>query len=488
LGIDQKLNKHNYQMRLNLLFTGISSLLVSSQASAVEKKQKPNIVFILADDLGYGDLGCYGQKIIKTPNIDKLASDGMLFTQHYAGCTVSAPSRSALLTGLHTGHTPIRGNKEVGDEGQHPLPENTFTMAEMLKQAGYVTGAFGKWGLGYPGSEGDPNKQGFDEFYGYNCQRLAHYYYPTHLWHNQTKINLPGNTNGIVGIYAQDMIHKEAMKFIRENKSKPFFAFLPYILPHADIVSPDDSIRKMYAGIKPGIPFIGIDKPNGHKPGGYNSSDEPHIDFAAMIARLDAYVGEVVAELKKQGIDKNTIVIFTSDNGPHEEGGANPAFFNSYGPLRGVKRDMYEGGIRVPMIVSWPGKTQQGVKTEQVSAFWDFMPTFKELARVKTNFASNGISIVPTLLSNKKQKQHEYLYWEFHEMGGRIAIRKGNWKGIKLNYGKNPDNKMLLFDLSTDIHEDNNVAEKHPEIVTELEKLIKSSRTESAVFNFGRSK
>jgi arylsulfatase A len=474
-------------MRLNLLFAGISSLLVSSQASAVEKKQKPNLVFILADDLGYGDLGCYGQKIIKTPNIDKLASDGMLFTQHYAGCTVSAPSRSALLTGLHTGHTPIRGNKEVGDEGQHPLPENTFTMAEMLKQAGYVTGAFGKWGLGYPGSEGDPNKQGFDEFYGYNCQRLAHYYYPTHLWHNQTKINLPGNKNGIVGIYAQDMIHQEAMKFIRENKSKPFFAFLPYILPHADIVSPDDSIRKMYAGIKPGIPFIGIDKPNGHKPGGYNSSDEPHIDFAAMIARLDAYVGEVVAELKKQGIDKNTIVIFTSDNGPHEEGGANPAFFNSYGPLRGVKRDMYEGGIRVPMIVSWPGKIQQGVKTEQVSAFWDFMPTFKELARVKTNFASNGISIVPTLLSNKKQKQHEYLYWEFHEMGGRIAIRKGNWKGIKLNYGKNPENKMLLFDLSTDIHEDNNVAEKHPEIVAELEKLIKSSRTESAVFNFGRS-
>lgn len=474
-------------MKLNYLFAGMSSLLVSLQATAVEKNQKPNIVFILADDLGYGDVGCYGQKIIKTPNIDKLASEGMLFTQHYSGCTVSAPSRSSLMTGLHTGHTPIRGNAEMGDEGQQPLPASSFTIAEMLKSAGYTTGCFGKWGLGYPGSEGDPNNQSFDKFYGYNCQRLAHNYYPLHLWDNQTKVLFPENENNQRKSYSADLIQHQALRFIRENKTKSFFAFLSYTLPHAELLSPEDSLKAIYKNkIEPGKPFLGIDKPGGNSNGGYNSSEEPYINFASMISRLDVYVGEVVTELRKQGIDKNTIIVFTSDNGPHQEGGANPDYFKSYGPLRGVKREVYEGGIRVPMIVSWPGKIKQGAKSDYISAFWDFMPTFKELAGAKTKLNTDGISILPTLFSEKNQKQHNYLYWEFHEMGGKVAIRKGNWKGLKLNYGKNPENKMLLFDLSTDIHEDYNVADKHPEIVVELEQLISKSRTESTTFNFGR--
>ena len=461
-------------------------MLLASTSCAEAKKEQPNIIYILADDLGYGDLGCYGQKIIQTPNIDQLATDGMLFTQHYAGSTVSAPSRSSLMTGLHTGHTYIRGNKEVKPEGQEPLPGNTFTIAKMLKQAGYVTGAFGKWGLGSPGSEGDPNNQGFDEFYGFNCQRLAHHYYPYHLWYNQTKIMLEGNAGEKKEQYAQDLIHQQAIQFIRNNKDHRFFMFLPYVLPHAELTSPEDSILAMYKNkIEERKPYKGVDSGKGYKDGSYGSSANPHADFAAMITRLDAYVGDVVRELKRLGLDKNTLVIFTSDNGPHREGGADPDFFKSYGPLRGVKRDMFEGGIRVPMIASWPGEIKAGSTSDHISAFWDVLPTFKELAGIKTPIATDGISMVPTLLGKKKQKAHEYLYWEFHEGGGKLAVRKGNWKGIKLNYAKNPDAKMLLFDLSNDLHEDNNIADQHPEIVAELEKIMKKSRTASKIFNFG---
>lgn len=471
-----------------VILNGMGAMLVASTSCAGTKNTQPNIVYILADDLGYGDVGCYGQKYIQTPNIDKLAADGMLFTQHYAGCTVSAPSRSSLMTGLHTGHTYIRGNKEAQPEGQEPLPENTFTVAKMLKQAGYVTGAFGKWGLGSPGSSGDPNKQGFDEFYGYNCQRLAHNYYPYHLWHNQTKVVLEGNAGTKKEQYAQDLIHQQAMQFLRKNKDKTFFMFLPYVLPHAELTSHEDSILGLYKNkMEEKKPYKGVDSPEGegYKDGSYGSSANPHADFAAMITRLDAYVGDVVKELKRLGLDKNTLVIFTSDNGPHREGGADPDFFKSYGPLRGVKRDMFEGGIRVPMIASWPGKIKAGVTTDHISAFWDILPTFKELAGIKTQVETDGISMVPTLFSQKNQKEHPYMYWEFHEGGGKIAVRKGNWKGIKLNYGKEPDAPMLLFDLSKDTHEDNNVAAEHPEVVAELEKIMKSARTESKIFNFG---
>lgn len=463
---------------------GLGFLTVS--ASAANKQNQPNIIYILADDLGYGDVGCYGQKIIKTPNIDRLANEGMLFTQHYAGCTVSAPSRSSLLTGLHTGHTFIRGNKETENDGDYPLPANTLTIAMMLRQAGYVTGAFGKWGLGYPTSTGDPNNMGFDEFYGYNSQKLAHNSYPHYLWHNQSKIMLSGNEGLKKEQYAPDLIHKQALQFLEQNKSKRFFMYLAYTLPHAELTSPDDSIYNQYNNkIQETKPYRGVDSGTGYKVGKYGSSITPHSDFASMITRLDAYVGEIMSELKRRGLEKNTLVIFTSDNGPHREGGADPDFFDSYGPLRGVKRDMFEGGIRVPMIAVWPDRIKAGSTSDHISAFWDIMPTLKELTGSKLSIKTDGISIVPTLFSEKRQKEHKYMYWEFHEMGGRIAVRLGKWKGIKLNYGKNPNAKMLLFDLSTDIHEDNDVADKFPRIVANIEKIIKKSSTESTIFNFG---
>lgn len=448
-------------------------------------KQKPNIILILADDLGYGDLGCYGQKIIKTPNIDRMAAEGMLFTQHYAGCAVSAPSRSCLMTGQHTGHTFIRGNKEVSPEGQLPLPMNTFTIAKMLKQAGYITGAFGKWGLGYPGSEGDPNNQGFDEFYGYNCQRMSHNYYPYHLWHNQTKVILDGNLGTNNGQYAQDLIHQQAIRFIQDNKNNTFFAFLPYVLPHAELISPDDSIFAEYKNLPPGKSYKGIDGGQANTNGGYSSCSAPHVAYAAMVTRLDTYVGEVMAELKRLGLDRNTLVIFTSDNGPHREGGNDPDFFDSYGSLRGIKRDLYEGGIREPMIAWWPGKINANVKSDLISAFWDLMPTFKQLTGIKLPIKTDGISILPTLISEKGQMYHKYLYWEFHEDGGKIAVRFGKWKGIKLNFNIHPEAPMLLFDLEKDIHEDNNVASQNPNIVNVIDSFMKKARTESSIFKFG---
>lgn len=470
-------------MNSKILLNGVGTFLIIAPAIA-QTKEKPNIIYILADDMGYGDPGCYGQKIIKTPNIDRLAAEGMLFTQHYAGCAVSAPSRSSLMTGLHTGHTFIRGNKEVQPEGQYPLPKNTFTIAKMLKQAGYVTGAFGKWGLGYPGSEGDPNNQGFDEFYGYNCQRLAHNYYPYYLWHNQTKVMLDGNRGMNKEQYAQDLIHQQALKFIQDNRNHTFFAYLPYVLPHAELTSPDDSIFTEYKNLPPGKPYHGADSGKAYKNGGYCSCSDPHADYAAMVTRLDTYVGEVMTELKRLGLDKNTIVIFSSDNGPHREGGNDPDFFDSYGPLRGIKRDLYEGGIREPMIARWPGKIKAGAKTDLISAFWDIMPTFRQLAGIKTPVKTDGISMLPTLLSEKGQKHHRYLYWEFHEDGGKMAVRMGKWKGIKLNYDKHPEAPMLLFDLENDIHEDNNVAAQHPDIVKQINEIMKKSHVPSTIFKF----
>ncbi len=472
-------------MKKNVL-KSLGLVFLTSNAIAQNTQSRPNIIYILADDLGYGDVGCYGQKTIKTPNIDKLASEGMLFTQHYAGCTVSAPSRSSLMTGLHTGHTFIRGNKEVEPEGEYPLPANTYTIAEMLKQSGYVTGAFGKWGLGFPASTGDPNNLGFDEFYGYNCQKLAHNSYPYYLWHNQSKIMLNGNEGLKKEQYAPDLIHKQAKQFLELNKSKKFFMYLAYTLPHAELTSPDDTIYNLYNNkIQEKQPYKGVDNGEGYKVGSYGSSLTPHADFAAMVTRLDAYVGDVMIELKRLGLEKNTLIIFTSDNGPHREGGADPDFFDSYGPLRGVKRDVFEGGIRVPMIAAWPGMIKAGITSDHISAFWDIMPTLKELTDSKSKIKTDGISIVPTLFSEKGQKEHKYMYWEFHEQGGKIAVRMGKWKGIKLNYGKNPNATMLLYDLSSDIHEDNDLSANYPLVVEKLEKIIKNAHTESEVFNFG---
>ncbi len=459
----------------------ISTLLITGITGTIQAKQPvlPNIIYILADDLGYGDVGCYGQQIIKTPNIDKLASEGMLFTQHYSGSAVSAPSRSCLLTGMHTGHTPIRGNEEIQPEGQQPLPGGTFTIAKMLKQEGYITGAFGKWGLGFPGSEGESLNMGFDEFYGYNCQRIAHHYYPQHLYHNNEKIILNGNAGDQKKEYAQDLIHQQALSFIQRNAKNSFFLYLPYLLPHAELTSPNDSIFSLYRCT------IGEAKPYKGSKWGYGSSETPHADFASMVTRLDAYVGQIMNELIRLGIEKNTIIFFTSDNGPHSEGGADPEFFNSNGPLRGGKRDLYEGGIRIPLIVSWPGVIAAGTKTDHISAFWDMMPTLKDLSGSKARIESDGISFYPTLMSAQRQKEHKYLYWEFHEEGGKVAIRTGNWKGIKLDYGKHPNGKMLLFDLSQDIEENNNVADKNPKMARKIERMMKKARTKSDLFNFG---
>ncbi|NOR76007.1 MAG: sulfatase-like hydrolase/transferase [Draconibacterium sp.] len=447
------------------------------------EKQKPNIVYILADDLGYGDVSFQGQTKFKTPNIDKLAASGMIFTQHYSGCTVCAPSRSSLMTGQHTGHTFIRGNKEWQPEGQYPLETKEITIAEVLQDAGYATGAFGKWGLGYPTSEGDPNDQGFAEFYGYNCQRIGHNYYPYHMWHNQEKIILKGNEGTQTDEYGPELIHKKALEFMEDNKDKPFFMYYPSIIPHAELFAPEEYMIKYRGKFDPEKTYKGVDNGARYKNGGYGSQPESHAAFAAMVDYFDMQVGEIIAKLKELGVYENTLIIFTSDNGPHQEGGADPDYFNSNGMLKGYKRDLYEGGIRVPMIAVWDGKIMAGTKTDHISAFWDIFPTVTEIAEIATPENIDGISFLPTLLG-KKQKQHDYLYWEFHEKGGRKALRKGDWKLVNYNI-KNPKKTTVeLYNLSTDIGEENNVAANHPELVDELMNLLNSARTESEIFKF----
>ncbi|MEZ4826375.1 MAG: arylsulfatase [Bacteroidia bacterium] len=458
---------------------------VADQEESASTNQKPNIIFILADDLGYGDLSCYGQQHLNTPNIDKLAAEGLRFTQHYAGTTVCAPSRSALMTGLHTGHTFIRGNKEVQPEGQWPLPDSAYTLAEMLKAQGYITGAFGKWGLGYPGSEGDPNRQGFDEFLGYNCQRLAHNYYPRYLWHNQTQVHLPQNSGKLTGMYAPDYIHRKTLEFIEKNKDTSFFLYVPHVIPHAELVAPD-SVMDLFRGkFLPETPFAGTDDGENYRNGPYSSQSEPHAAFAAMIYLLDKQVGQIMDKLKEAGIDDNTIVIFSSDNGPHLEAGADPDYFDSNGPLKGYKRDLYEGGIRVPAIARWPGKISPGTTTDHVSAFWDLMPTLAELTGATAPDNLDGVSWLPTALNSGNQAEHPYLYWEFHEKGGRVAIRKGKWKAVKYDYNSSPNAPFELYDLSQDVGETQNVATQFPEILTEMEQILRTARTNSPVFTFG---
>jgi arylsulfatase A-like enzyme len=448
-----------------------------------KEEPQPNIVYILADDLGYGDLSCYGQQKFSTPNIDRLASEGMLFSQHYTGSTVSAPSRSSLMTGLHTGHTPIRGNKPWEPEGQWPMSSDSYTVAEMLKTSGYTTGAYGKWGLGYIDTEGDPNSQGFDEFYGYNCQGLAHNYYPDHLWHNHEKILLHENDNGKTGIYGPDIIHEAALDFLETNKDNPFFLFYPTTIPHAELFAREEYMQMFRGKFDPEKSYKGVDDGPTFRLGPYGSQPESHAAFAAMITGLDNYVGELLAKLEELELEKNTIVIFVSDNGPHMEGGADPDYFNSNGDLKGYKRDVYEGGIRTPMLVKWPGKIVAGSTSEHISAFWDVMPTFAEISGAEVSGEIDGISFLPALLG-KQQKKHEYLYWEFHEQGGKVAVRMGNWKAVKLNINKTPQSETELYDLSTDIGEADNLAASNPDIVKKMEEIMKQAHTPSEVFPF----
>ncbi len=456
-----------------LLIAGIALPATGLYAQKAPRKaaKTPNIIYILADDLGYGDLSCYGQRYFTTPNIDAMAAQGMRFTQHYAGCTVSAPSRASLITGLHTGHTPIRGNaseKTPYGNFDASLPAEYKTVAEYLKEKNYATACVGKWGMGGPGTQGHPNNQGFDYFYGHLSQLAAHFHFPEFLWENEEKIMLGKK------YYCQDLFVEKAFNFIRANKENPFFLYFSVTIPHAELSIAEDYLE-YYKQKYVEKPYAG----NGH----YCPQPDAHGAFAAMINKLDSDVGALRKLLKELGLDENTLIIFTSDNGPHIEGGADPDFFGSRGGLRGIKRDLYEGGIRVPMIACWPGTIKEGSEADNPSAFWDFLPTACELAGVKVNTPTDGISFLPTL-KGKKQTPHSSFYWEFHENGGSQAVRMGNWKAVHLNVMKDMAASIELYDLSKDMAETNNVAAQHPGIVKQILDIMNTVHREDGKWPF----
>lgn len=446
-------------------------------------RAQPNIIYILADDLGYGDLSCYGQTQFRTPNLDRMARDGMRFTDHYAGCTVCAPSRAALMTGLHTGHSLVRGNYETGPHGfggELPLRPEDVTLAEVLQGAGYRTAAIGKWGMGMDGTTGEPNKKGFDLAYGFLNQAHAHHYYPEYVFRNGKKEPIPANRGGQRKVFIEDRFADEGLAFIDANQKQPFFIYWAFLTPHAELVAPDDSLVP-FQGIWPETPYIGSRQgSDGKVPlGAYASQATPRAAFAGMVTRLDRTVGRVMAKLKALGLDQDTILLFSSDNGPHLEGGADPDFFNSSGPLTGRKRDLYEGGIRIPMIARWPGRIAPGSTTGHVSAFWDILPTCAELAGVLVPAGLDGLSFVPTLLGRGEQSQHAFLYWEFHERGyTEQAARMGDWKAVR----HGPNQPLELYNLSRDLAENQDVAGQHPQIVEKLEAYLDDARTDSELW------
>lgn len=484
--------------------------------TAATAQQRPNIILIVADDLGYGDVGYQGQTKIKTPNIDRMSRLGMRFTQFYAGTAVCAPSRASLLTGLHTGHTAVRGNRGFKPEGQFPLPDSSLTIATVLQQQGYTTGVFGKWGLGYPGSSGTPLKKGFTDFFGYNCQSLAHNYYPDHLWNNDERIDLPGNRDKdpsegpgkgpgdpTDSVYSADLIHQHALKFLQQEHGHPFFLFLAYTLPHAALQGPHDSGYQHYVAQfheAPRTPKADDKKTD------YAFEPYPHAAFATMVSRLDHYVGDILHQVEQLGLAGNTLVLFTSDNGPHREGGGDPDFFNSNGGLRGIKRDLYEGGIRVPFIALWKGKIAAGSVNNRPWAFWDLFPSFAEVAGVPAAAGArasevagepavahgsatvsaaaagarpaeiDGLSFASLLKAGTQPvKQHDHFYWEFHEGGGSQAVRWGKWKGVRLNVNTIDHPPLELYDLEKDPQERTNIAPQHPDIVKRIEACMQGA-------------
>jgi len=447
------------------------AIAVPAAAGAADPPRKPNVVLILADDLGYGDLGCYGQKKIQTPNLDCLAAEGVRFTQVYAGSTVCAPSRCALMTGLHTGHCRTRGNGGGGGPRSNvPLAPEDVCVAELLKKAGYRTALIGKWGLGEEGSTGIPTRKGFDHFFGYLNQHHAHNYYPDFLWRGDTREPIDNPQSKVenvaekFNVYTPDLFRDDALKFLEQNRREPFFLYYATTAPHAN----NEKTRATGEGNE--VP-----------------SDEPYTkekwsqaekNKAAMITRMDADVGKLLAKIKELGLEKDTVVIFSSDNGPHQEGGNKVDFFASSGPHRGFKRSMTDGGIRVPAIVRWPGVVKPGTTSDHVWAFWDFLPTACDIAGAETPKGLDGISFLPTLSGKGEQKTHEFLYWEFHEGGTKQAVRHDNWKGIR----QSPGAPLELYDVAKDPAEKENVAKDHPAVVAKIEAYLKTARTDSKEF------
>ncbi|MDC6387920.1 arylsulfatase [Maribacter sp. PR1] len=458
---------------------------------------KPNIIYILADDLGYGELGVYGQEKIETPNIDALAHNGMLFTQHYTSAPVCAPARYMLLTGKHSGHAFIRGNDEWGVrgdvwnyramakdstlEGQRPIPSNTVLLPQKLKEQGYTTGMVGKWGLGAPHTASIPTKMGFDFFYGYNCQRQAHTYYPLHLYHNENRVHLQNDTiapstkfpdgtdpndpesyaDYTLTDYAPDLMFEQMVNFISDQQKNPFFFYWATPIPHNAIQAPQRWVDYYKEKFGPEEPYLG-DK-------GYFPHQNPRAGYAAMISYLDENVGKLIAHLKKEGLYENTLIVFSSDNGVTFTGGTDGEFFNSSGPFgeeRGKgKGFVYEGGIRVPMIASWPGHIKPGTQTDHISVQYDLMATLSDIVGVEKPADTDGISFLPTLLQQEGQQPHDFLYWEFPEYGGQVAIRMNEWKVVRQHLKDDEDPTLELYNLKTDLAETNNVAEEHPEIL-----------------------
>lgn len=494
-----------------LLLLGCGLMTASGmQAQQAQQPERPNILYIMCDDLGYADVGCYGQEYISTPHLDRMAREGMRFTQAYAGSPVSAPSRASFMTGQHTGHTKVRGNKEyrIGSmyygnnqdpvqTGQEPYDTAHIILPEIMKDNGYATGMFGKWAGGYEGSISTPATRGIDEYYGFMCQFQAHLYYPNFLnaytrgvdeevrreiLENNINYAMHGADYKNRRDYSADLIHQRAMAWIdQQTPDKPFFGVLTYTLPHAELAQPEDSIFKAYQGA------FCVEKSFGGDAGSrYNPTDVGHQQFAAMVTRLDKHVGEVLDLLRKKGLDKNTLVIFTSDNGPHTEGGADPDYFNTEKLLQGTKRSTHEGGIRVPFIAWWPGQVEAGVVNDHQLAFYDLMATFCDVAGIDNyverytnprlaNDWFDGLSFAPTLLGEGEQKAHDFLYWEFHETN-MMALRMGDWKLVVQN------GNCRLYDLATDLHEDNNLAAQYPDVVAEMKGILLREHTNSDMF------
>ncbi len=488
---------------LIVLLISFVALSIACNRESKKETKKPNIIFIMADDLGYNEVGAYGQKIIKTPNIDKLADEGMKFTDHYAGSPVCAPSRCVLLTGLHPGHAYVRGNYELGgyrddnEGGQLPLPDSTKTLGTFLKAHGYVTGAIGKWGLGFANSSGQPSNQGFDYFYGYLCQKQAHDYYPTHLWENNYWDTLrnaayipheklkgdpldPKSYDRYKGPdYSMDKMMEKAERFIRDNKDTSFFLYVPFTVPHLALQIPDDEPSlEYYKKLIPDTPYVGNK--------GYLPNMFPRATYAAMVTRMDSEIGRIMDILNELGLDDNTVVFFTSDNGPtfNRLGGSDSDYFESAGQLRGLKGSVYEGGIRVPLIAWWKDKVKPGTVSNHISGFEDFYVTFADIIGTKTDKETDGVSLLPVMLEQDNIREHPFIYREFPSYGGQVSVRLGDWKAVRQKLKKHPDASIELYNLKEDIGETNDVAALHPDIVEKMKVIMDTSHVNSTYFPF----